>query len=48
MKFSLREKQTASNSDIFRQEIVAIVGELLEYECISEKRHKILLLKCSM
>ena len=47
IKLLLQEKQAGNNSDINKQKIVAIVEKLLEYQCISTKQHKILLLKCS-
>ena len=47
LKLIIQEKQAGNNSDIIDEEIVAIVDKLLEYECISKKQHKILLLKCS-
>ena len=47
LKLLLREKQAANNSDIINEENVAIVDELLEYNCISKKQLQILQLKCS-
>ena len=36
LKLLLQEKHAGKNSDIFNQEIVAIVDKLLEYKCISK------------
>ena len=47
-KLLLLQKQAANNSDIFNQEIVAIVDKLLEYKCISKKQHKQILFKCNL
>ena len=47
LKLLLQEKQAGDNCNIIDEEIVAIVDQLLEYKCISTKRRKILLLKCS-
>ena len=44
-KLLLQEKQAGNNSDIFNQEIVAMVDKLLQYESISKKQHKQLLIK---
>ena len=44
----LQEKQAENNSDIFNQEIVAIIDKLLEYKCISKKQHKQILIKCNL
>ena len=46
LKLLLQEKHAGNNSDIINQEIVAIVDKLLEYKCISKKKHKQSLLKC--
>ena len=48
LKLLLQEKQAGNNSDIINDEIVAIVDKLLEYKCISKKRHKQILLKCNL
>ena len=48
IKILLQEKHAGNNSDIFNQEIVAIVDKLLEYKCISEKQHKQILTKCNL
>ena len=42
----LQEKQAGNSSDIINEEIIAIVDTLLEYQCISTKQHKFLLLQC--
>ena len=47
LKLLLQEKQAGNNSDIINDEIVAIVDNLLEYECISKKQHKQTLIKCN-
>ena len=46
LKLLLQEKQAGNNSDIVNREIVAVVDKLLEYNCISEKQHKQVLIKC--
>ena len=48
IKLLLQEKHAGNNSDIINQEIVAIVDKLLEYDCISKKEHKQILLKCKL
>ena len=48
LKFLLQKKQAGNNSDIINEEIVAIVDKLLEYHCISKKKHKQLLIKCNL
>ena len=48
LKLLLQEKQAGNNSDIIDEEIVAIVGKLLEYKCISKKQHKQILIKCNL
>ena len=40
LKVLLQEKQVGNSSDIFSEEIAAIVDNLLEYSCISTKQHK--------
>ena len=44
----LQEKYAGNNSDIINQETVVIVDKLLEYECISKKQHKQILIKCNL
>ena len=48
LKLLLQEKHAGNNSDIFNDEIVAIVDKLLEYRCISKKQHKQILIKCNL
>ena len=48
LKLLLQEKHAGINSDIFNQEIVAVVDKFLEYKCISQKQHKQILIKCSL
>ena len=48
LKLLLQEKQAGNNSDIFNEEIVAIVDKLLEYKCISKKQHKQILIECNL
>ena len=48
LKLLLQEKHAGINSDIINDEIVAIVDKLLEYKCISKKRHKEILIKCNL
>ena len=46
LKLLLQEKHAGNNSDIIKDEIVAIVDKLLEYKCISKKQHEQILFKC--
>ena len=48
LKLLLQEKHAGNNSDIIKDEIVAIVDKLLEYKCISKKQHKQVLIKCNL
>ena len=48
LKLLLQEKQAGKISDIINHETVAIVGKLLEYQCISKKQHKQLLITCNL
>ena len=48
LRLLLQEKHAGNNSDLINDEIVAIVDKLLEYECISEKQHKQILIKCNL
>ena len=48
LKLLLQEKHNGNNSDIFNQEIFAIIDKLLEPKCISKKQHKQILLKCNL
>ena len=40
IKFLLQEKHAGNNSELINEEIVAIVGKLLEQKCIFKKQHK--------
>ena len=44
--YNFRKNKLKKNSNIFTDEIVAIVDKLLEYKCISAIQHKVLLTKC--
>ena len=48
LKLILKQKQAGNNSDIFNDEIVAVVDKLLEYKCIYKKQHKQFLNKCNL
>ena len=48
LKLLLQEKQAGNNSDIIKDEIVAIVDKFYEYKCISQKQHKQFLTKCNL
>ena len=48
LKLLLQEKNAGNNSEIINEEIVVIVDKLLEYECISKKQHKQILIKCNI
>ena len=48
LKLLLQEKHAGKISDIINDEIVAIVDKLLEYNCISKKQHKQILIKCNI
>ena len=48
LRLLLQEKHAGNNSDIINDEIVAIVDKLLEYNCISKKQHKQILIKCNL
>ena len=48
IKLLLQEKHAGNNSDIINEENVAIVDKLLEYNCISKKQHKQILIKCNL
>ena len=47
LKLLLQEKHGGKISNLFDEEIVAIVDKLLEYKCISKKQHKQNLIKCN-
>ena len=48
LKLLLQEKHAGNNSDIINDEITAIIDKLLEYKCITKKRHKQILIKCNL
>ena len=48
LKLLLQEKHAGNNSNIITEEIVAIVGKLLEYKSISKKQHEQTLIKCNL
>ena len=48
LRLLLQEKHAGNNSDIFNDEIVAIVDKLLEYKCLSKKQHRQTLIKCNL
>ena len=48
LKLLLQEKNAGINSDIFNDEIGAIVDKQLEYKCISKKQPKQFLIKCNL
>ena len=48
LKLLLQEKHAGNNSDIINDEVVAIVDKLLEYNCISKKQHKQILIKFNL
>ena len=47
-KLLLQEKQAGNNSDFFNEKNVVLLDKLLEYKCISKKRHKQFLIKCHL
>ena len=47
LKILLQEKNAGNNSDIINDETV-IIDKLLEYKCITKKRHKRILIKCNL
>ena len=48
LKLLLQAKHAGNNSDILNDELVAIIDKLLEYRCISKKRHIQMLIKCTL
>ena len=48
LKLLLQEKHGGNNSNLIDEEIVAIVDKLLEYNCISKKQHKQILINCNL
>ena len=47
LRLLLQEKHDGNNSNIFNDEIVAIVDKILEYNCISKKQQKQIFFKCN-
>ena len=45
IKLLLEERQAGNNSDLIKDEIIAIADKVLEYRCISRKQPKQLLIK---
>ena len=48
LKRLLQQKQADKNSNLFNDEIVAIVDKLLQCKCISKKQHNQFLNKCNL
>ena len=48
LKLLSQEKHGGNNSNLFDEEIVAIIDNLLEYKCISKQQHKQNLIKCNL
>ena len=48
LKLLLQEKRGGNNSELFDEEIITIVDRLLEYNCISKKQHRQILIKCNL
>ena len=48
LKLLLQEKQAGNNSDLYNEEIVAILDKLSEYKCITKKQHKQFLIKSNL
>ena len=48
LKLFLQERQAGKNSDIINNEIIVIVDKLLEYNCMSKKEHKQILIKSNL
>ena len=48
LKLLLQEKNAGNNSKLIDEEIVAIVDKLSEYNCISKKQQKQILIKCNL
>ena len=48
LRLLLQEKNAGNNSKLIDEEIVAIVDKLLEYNCISKKQQKQILIKCNL
>ena len=43
----LQEEQAGNNYDKIDDEIVAIFDEIIDYNCVSKKQHKQILIKCN-
>ena len=48
LKLLLQEKHGGNNSNLFDEEIVAIIDKFLEYKCISKKQHKQILINSNL
>ena len=48
LKLLLQEKHAGNISVIFNVEIVAIVDKIVEYKCVSKKRHEQIFIKCNL
>ena len=48
LKLLLQERQAGKNSDIFNNEVVAIIDVLLKYKCITKKQYKQISIKCNL
>ena len=48
LRLLLQEKHARDNSDVIKDEIVALIDKLLEYKCITKKQHKQILVKCNL
>ena len=48
LRILLLEKHAGNNSDLYNEEIIAIVDKLLEYKCITKKQHKQIFTKCNL
>ena len=48
LKLLLQEKQAGNDSNIINEEILGIVEKLVEYNCITKKQHKQILIECNL
>ena len=48
LKLLSQEKHAGNNSNIINEELFAIVGNLLEYKCVSKEQLKQSLIKCNL
>ena len=48
LRILLQEKHAVNNSVIIIREIVAIVDKFSEYSCLSEKKHRQILINCNL